>query len=68
MLKFPLTNDQRKMFGEKFLDLAHLILGGLVIGQSFSGKEFSKPFAVLGVGLLVFFYWLSYTLTKKGKK
>ena len=28
-----LTAGQRKLYGEKMIDFAHLVLGGLVIGQ-----------------------------------
>jgi hypothetical protein len=68
MFTFSLTEHQKKMFGEKILDLAHLVAGGFVIGQFISEKKFSLPLALAGVCLLVLFYWASYTLTKKRKK
>lgn len=68
MLKISLNYDQRKMFGEKLLDVGHLIFGGCVISQLFSDRPFSISIAVTGLILLVFLYWVSYTVTKRRRK
>ncbi len=68
MLKISLNQTQKKMFGEKIVDLAHLIAGGFVIGQFISDRPFSYSLAAFGIVLLVFLYWLSYNFTKKRKK
>jgi Na+/H+ antiporter NhaD/arsenite permease-like protein len=68
VLKVPLTNNQREMFGDKLLELANLTFGGMVVGQFISGQPFSFPLALAGLILLVILYVISYTVTKKRGK
>jgi len=36
-----MSNEQRKLFAEKLLDLANIVAGALVFGQFVSGQVFS---------------------------
>ena len=55
-----MTNEQRKLFAGKLLDLANLIAGALVFGQFVSGQVFSLFTFFLGIILAAFAYYIAY--------
>lgn len=59
-----LNKDQRKLYADKILDFAHLLFGGLVVGQFLADKRFHIDFVIIGIFSVVFLYWLSYILTR----
>lgn len=65
MNKLKLNKKQREMFAEKLLDLAHLIFGGMVIGQIAVGQSFSITYATFGLVCAGYLYWVSYKFTQK---
>jgi hypothetical protein len=61
-----MTTEQRKMFAEKFPDLANWIAGAMVFGQFVSGEAFRIPSLILGIILTIIFYYVAYRFARTG--
>jgi hypothetical protein len=59
-----MSNEQRKLFAEKLLDLANLIAGALVFGQFVSGQAFSMFTFLLGIMLAAITYYVAYRTSR----
>jgi len=57
-----MQSRRRRIFGEKVLDLAHIVFGALVIGQFLGERPFSWGLFATGAGALVLLYGWSYLL------
>lgn len=62
-----LTDGQKKLYGDKLIDLAHLIFGGMVIGQFITDRPIDPLPMSLGALTSLSLYISSYTLTKNQK-
>jgi len=61
-----IVRSRRRVFGEKMLDLAHIIFGALVVGQFLAERPFSWGLFAAGIGALLIFYLVSYYLLGEG--
>jgi hypothetical protein len=59
-----MSNEQRKMFAEKLLDLANLVAGALVFGQFVAGQTFSILTFLLGIILAAIMYYGAYRASR----
>lgn len=57
-----LTDEHRRIFAEKTLDLGFIAAGALIFGQLLAEKPFSWSFAGIGAVILFAVYYLSYVL------
>ncbi len=57
-----MKSQRRQVFGEKIIDLAHIVFGALVVGQFLSERLFSWGLLAAGVGALLILYSVSYFL------
>lgn len=57
-----MKSQRRQVFGEKMIDLAHIVFGALVVGQFLGERPFSWGLFAAGAGALVLLYSFSYVL------
>ncbi|MDP1722086.1 MAG: hypothetical protein Q8L37_02655 [Candidatus Gottesmanbacteria bacterium] len=55
----------RLQFSEKLMDLGNLTAGALIFGQFLSGKEFSLSLFLVGIGLMVSCYTISFLIINR---
>lgn len=60
-----MSPKQKEFYADKAVDLAHIIVGALVIGQLVA-EQFEPVIFVVGVIIFLGLYVFSYFLTKEG--
>lgn len=66
---FALTEEQRKVAGEKFLDFANIGSGALIFGSALSEGHIKWSYFISGILLWIFFFCFYLLLTKpRGKE
>ena len=59
-----MSQDQRKLFAEGFVNLANVVAGALVFGQFIAEKDFSFFTFSIGAALTIGFYLGAYGISK----
>ena len=62
-----MSNEQRRLFAEKLIDLANIAAGALVFGQFVSGQPFSILTFILGIILAMVMYFGAYRASRINK-
>jgi len=66
---FTLSEEQRKVAGEKFLDFANIGSAALIFGSALSEGRIKWPYFISGILLWIFFFCFYILLTKtRGKE
>lgn len=58
------SKEQRLLYGEKLVDLAHISLGGLVFTQLVSAENASLLLFIFGLLFAAITYTMSYIITR----
>lgn len=66
-MSIHVTKEQTRLFGEKFIDLGNLALGGIVFTQLLPEATFNWRVALLGFTTFALLYVLAYYLTRGGE-